>query len=309
MIRRFAVLLLFVLAVACQATEPVAEPALIFDSPWPGRNPELIAPGVINTDGIEINLVFDNDYTELFFSRRTDNVFSIYTATLEADGWTAPEKVALFPEGSAVQAVDMALSPDGRSLYFLGITPGDDGPQRDIWVSDRSDTSWSTARRVPPPISSEHSEIYPVLTSDGSLWFVSDRPGSKGPRDLYRARPLAGGGFEPPVSLDPPINADWSKGDTTVAPDESYIVIGGTRDGGYGQGDLYVSFRNEDGSWTEPQNLGPTVNTADVEFCPMFSPDGRWFSFSRRYGDTWETTTDAEIYWMDTSILEELRPE
>ena len=40
---------------------------------------------------------------------------------------------------------------------------------------------------------------------------------------------------------------------------------------------------------------------------PMVSPDGRWFSFSRRYGETWPTTTDAEIYWMDASIIEELR--
>ncbi len=51
----------------------------------------------------------------------------------------------------------------------------------------------------------------------------------------------------------------------------------------------------------------PLINTTEIEFCPMVSPDGRWLSFSRRYGDTWDTTTDAEIYWMDASIIEDMR--
>ena len=53
--------------------------------------------------------------------------------------------------------------------------------------------------------------------------------------------------------------------------------------------------------------MGPTVNSKELDFCPMVSPDGRWFSFSRRYGDSWPTTTDAEIYWMSASIIEALR--
>ena len=94
-----------------------------------------------------------------------------------------------------------------------------------------------------------------------------------------------------------------------VAPDGSYMVITSDRIGGYCSGDLYIAFRTADGGWTEPTNMGPLFNGPQVEFCPMMSPDGKWFSFSRRYGESWDTTTDAEIYWVDASVLEELRPD
>ncbi len=55
--------------------------------------------------------------------------------------------------------------------------------------------------------------------------------------------------------------------------------------------------------------MGPLFNGPEVDFCPMVSPDGRWFSFSRRYGKSWDTTTDAEIYWVDASVLDALRPD
>jgi len=300
------------LLAACSAGPEASAPRAPFGTEWPGRTPELFAPGVVNSDAIEINLVFNEAMTELFFARRIDGVFSILTARLGPDGWPHPEKLELFPDDPSIRAVDMALSPDERALYFLGIVPGEtegEADRRDIWVSDRTADGWSPARLVPAPVSTEHGESYPVLTADGSLWFLSDRPEGRGPRDLYRARPAAGGGFETPVSIEPPINTDARKGDTLVAPDESYIVITSSLPGGQGSSDLYIAFRTEDGGWTEPRNMGPVFNGPEVDFCPMVSPDGRWFSFSRRYGSTWDTTTDAEIYWVDASALDELRPD
>ena len=104
---------------------------------WPGSTPELFAPRVVNTDCIEINLVFNRDYTELFFSRIVDKLSYIFTCRLVDGTWTAPERLELMTEGS--EAVDMALSPDEQSLYFLGITPEGDKTQSDIWVSGRTD--------------------------------------------------------------------------------------------------------------------------------------------------------------------------
>ena len=299
---------------SCSAAPEASADRAPFGTAWPGRTPELFAPGVVNSDGIEINLVFDRAMTELFFARRVDGVFAIFTARLESGGWTAPEKLDLFPDDPTARAVDMALSPDERALYFLGIVPAEtegEDDRRDIWVSDRTPGGWSAARLVPAPVSTEHGESYPILTADGSLWFLSDRPGSRGPRDLYRARPARsaeGGGFETPVSIEAPINTDLSKGDTLVAPDESYIVLTCRLPDGLGASDLYIAFATDDGGWTEPRNMGPAFNGPELDFCPMVSPDGRWFSFSRRYGSSWNTTTDAEIYWVDASVLEELRP-
>ena len=286
-----------------------AAPSAPFNTSWPGDSPELFAPGVVNTDGVEINLVFNAEYTELFFARTEDKAFSIYTSRLVDGNWTEPERLDLYPEGSAGEAVDMALSPDEQLLYFLGITPEGEGSQADIWVSERTDAGWSLARRLGPEVNTEHSEFYPVVVADGSLYFVSDRPHELGQRILFRAARRDDGGFEQAVPTGPPIDSELGKGDTYVSPDERYLIFSSRDRGGYGSGDLFISFRTADGGWTEPRNMGPEINTAELEFCPMVSPDGRWFSFSRRYGETWPTTTDAEIFWMDAGIIEDLRSE
>lgn len=295
-------------AIACAGCRTTRHPGHhVFGSPWPGNSPELIAPGVINTDGIEINLVFTSDYRELFFSRMDGGVFHIHSARRGPGGWNAPERLNLFPNDLTADAVDMTLSPDDNKLYFLGITQSAGKGQADIYVSERNGSGWSAAQLVPSPVSTGHEEIYPVVTADGSLWFTGNRPGTRGVRDLYRARAIPDGGFAEPVAIGPPIDAEWRKGDTTVSPDQGIIVMSGTRPGGHGRGDLYISFRQEDGSYSEPKNMGPVFNSELLDFCPMFSPDGRWFSFSRRYGDSWPTATDAEIFWVNAKALEQFR--
>ena len=80
--------------------------------------------------------------------------------------------------------------------------------------------------------------------------------------------------------------------DPFIAPDQSWLIFASERPGGYGAADLYVSFRRPDGTWGEPKNLGPSVNTAGSEYTPMLSPDGRYLFFTRgRFGD--------DIYWVD----------
>jgi hypothetical protein len=44
--------------------------------------------------------------------------------------------------------------------------------------------------------------------------------------------------------------------------------------------DLHVSFWREDGSWTEPLNLGEGVNSSSAEVRPYVSPDGRYLFFT-----------------------------
>lgn len=89
---------------------------------------------------------------------------------------------------------------------------------------------------------------------------------------------------------------------------KSYLIMTPKLPGGRGRGDLHVSFRQSDGSWGELINLGDRVNTASHEWCPMVTPDGKYLFFSRWFGETWETATDGEVYWVDIRILDPFRP-
>ena len=115
------------------------------------------------------------------------------------------------------------------------------------------------------------------------------------------------GSFGEPVNLGPPVNSGYREGDTYVSPDESWLVVTSFRPGGIGGGDLYVSFRRDDGAWSEPRLLPPTINTELLDFCPMGTPDGRYLFFSRRTGDSWAEADAGDVFWVDASVIEKVR--
>ena len=74
------------------------------------------------------------------------------------------------------------------------------------------------------------------------------------------------------------------------------------RPDGYGDFDLYVSYRKEDGTWTKAKNMGESINTPARESVSVVSPDGKYLFFmSRRNGI-------GELFWVDANIIEALRP-
>jgi hypothetical protein len=274
--------------------------------------PDLFEPGLVNTNAVELNGVVSPDGREFFFTRIVDGVFTMYRSVLTNDGWSDPEPVRPYEGNERQMAVDMALSQDGNTLYFLGrgstdLVPGERNGLN-LWSMERGEDGWNKARVVPPPVSTEHPESYPCVVADGSLYFSSNRPGGLGEFDIYRAQRRADGTFAEPVNVGPPINTEKSEGDTFVAPDESYLIVTARRPDSLGQGDLYISFRDEDGRWGTPLNLGAPINSQQTDFCPMVTPDGAYLFFSRRWGASWEDTTTCEVFWLSARVLERFRP-
>ena len=273
----------------------------------PGTTPVRFAPGIVSTPAIEINGAFRPDFQEFFFARQLAGVFTLFRSTLTGDRWSDAQPLSIFPGGAAGVAVDMAYSPNGGELFFLGrFKPGVPPMEAplDIWVTRYRDGRWAAAEMVAAPVSTDAFESYPSVVADGSLYFSSNRPGGLGGSDIWRAPRRPDGSFGVPVNVGSPVNAPGDEGDAFASPDERYLIITANRTGGFGRHDLYVSFRAADGSWGSPLNLGATINTADTEFCPMVTPDGRYLLFSRMYGGgTWETTTDADVFWVDMSVV------
>ena len=66
---------------------------------------------------------------------------------------------------------------------------------------------------------------------------------------------------------------------------------------------FYVCFKEKDGTWTKPINLGDEVNSNLGEGCPIITPDGKYLFFTR---DEDENGL-SNIYWVSTEIIEKLR--
>ena len=120
-------------------------------------------------------------------------------------------------------------------------------------------------------------------------------------RDLSKAR-YSNGKFDKPVKLSSNVNTKEGEYNSFIAEDESYLIFTSVGLGdSYGEGDLYISFRRKDGSWTKAKNMGPKINSFARDYCPSVSPDGKYFFFSSRKLGT------EDIYWVDARIIENLR--
>jgi hypothetical protein len=269
--------------------------------------------------------VFSPDGREFYYAVDTGPGWALMGTRLTEEGWSEPE---LLPFTRDYAGVDLALTADGQRMFYCSNRPrsGNEPLEDnfDIWYVDRAeDGSWSEPTNL-EAVNSDADEFYPCPAADGTLYLQSGREGGSGSRDLYRSQ-LTDGEYGTPENLGPVVNSPGFEGDVFVAPDEGYIVFYSQgHDRGEGGGSLFISFRGDDGSWTSPRNLGLAMEADRSDFCPMLSPDGRYFFFSSaraRLEDaagniTWRSLLDAQarpnngstdIYWMDASFIEKLK--
>ena len=282
---------------------PVLEGPYLGQSP-PGMTPEIFAAGVISSeDEYELNSVFSLDGNEFYYAISTTSAeekeqgqyFYLVMVTRRVGGiWTKPKRA---PFSDEHMTVDIALSPDGTRLYFCSDrpTPWGSPSKLNIWSVERRDGGWSEPVSLGRPLNSPEGETQPSFLSDGTVYFPSDRQGSAGV-DLYFAKHV-GGGFAEPVNLGPPVNTEYNEGNSFVAPDESYILFArwgmpASLDGGKG---LYISFRKEDGTWTQPRNTEP--RTGMNGSLANLSPDGKYLFYSQ----------GGDIFWVDAKIIDTLK--
>lgn len=271
---------------------------------FPDNKPQLIALNFINTDSVEINVVFNNAMDECFFMRIVNKHFLIFHTELEQKKWSKPEPIYMFNKDSISHAIDMTLTQDGKIMYFLGVSPQDivDKNPPDIYKSVKINGKWQKATKVAHPVSTdEYVESYPVVVADGSLYFTSNRPSGLGGRDIYRAQFKENGTFEKPENLGPPISTIENDGTTYVSPDEQFLVTTPKNSKGF-----YISYKR-DNKWQPLKFLDVGIEFEDgwVYMCPYVSPDRKYLIYSRRYNNpndkSWNGVEKGEVYWVDIS--------
>ncbi len=270
----------------------------------PDSTPGIFALGIVCTGRYVLNACFSPDLKEFYYS--TLDAVGRYTILQmrEIEGqWTRPQ---IAPFSGTYSEADPCLSPDGTRLYFPSnrslIKEGETVAAYNIWFVERKGSGWSRPQPLGPSINQDESlDIYPSVTQSGSLYFSSNRPGGRGDSDIYRAQ-WQDGHFTEPENLGKTINTKDREFDAFIAPDESYLVFASRRSEGYGNADLYISFRDDQGRWTPAVNMGKSINSSESEFTPVVTPDGKFFFFtSTRLGQ-------GDIYWVDSSVLLAYRP-
>lgn len=267
--------------------------------------PELIGEGVISTPDDELGGQISPDGKTLYFEKSaTPHYLYIMCESHLIDGkWSAPE---ILPFSGQYRDTDPVLSPDGQWLLFASDRPvnGKDTHRWMIWRAHKRSDGWDEPRLVPGAVNSEGSQVFASIAANGNIYFASSR--KTGGYDVFRAK-LVDGGYPEAQELAILNAPGVYTFEATIAPDESYLLLGSFgRPGGLGSSDLFVSF-HRDGEWSAPINLGATVNTTARDYSPRISADGKWMFFTSERGFLDEKQEDLTDYKRLTKDLNSIR--
>ncbi len=289
----------------------------------PGMNPELFAPGIVSTVNQEHSrLVFSKDGNEFYWVMipankdhagqtegpfRNDHQNIYFTARVRGE-WSEP---AIWPLTTRMTATSLALSVEGDRFYFKAIDFNVDSSERPrpsrMYLAEKYQGQWANPRLIESPLPIEKGKACGTFcfAQNGNLYFDYGGPDKTG-EWVWKIgfSKYAGNGYAQPEWLagginDGPVNwCPW------ISPDESYLIWSSRREGDYGNGDLYISFRNNRSGWIKAINLGDKINSHGQERFPSISPDGKYLFFVRDK----DNVTHSDFYWVDSKVIEKLRP-
>lgn len=173
------------------------------------------------------------------------------------------------------------VSPDGNTLYFASDREGGLGGQ-DIWVSHRGpDGHWGQPTNLGSSINTAGNEGPDTFSADGRVMFFSacQRPDGLGACDLYVSQLGPDGAWGPPQNLGPPVNSRYNEANASLSLDGRALYFVSIRPGGLGGWDIWTAHLTDQG-WSEPENLGPKINTPGNEFIAFIHPNGEELYFS-----------------------------
>lgn len=246
--------------------------------------PAKVGPGIISDDGA-FGFTLSPDGTTAFWVRSAGkrDTLIIMESTLINGKWREPQP-ATFSGNPAWKDIDPVFSPDGNTILFQSTRPVEGKPDRkgfDIWMVNRSKSGWREPRHLGNEINSDASESYASITNEGHIYFMKDNPDGKGSSDIYCSRFL-NGKYTAPENIGSPVNTAFRESNPFISPDETYIIYFSSDSTGYGEVDLFISFRDKNG-WSTPRNMGVTVNSKEAEFCPFYHVRQKRLYFARQH--------------------------
>lgn len=267
------------------ANHPTVENRYFGEKP-PGLIPKEFAPDIVSPEGSFEGGGFSPDMKEYYFTRKNKKR-TFFVIHYENNRWGQESETDIrWPQ----------FSLDGNVMYV--------GKE----YRERIDTGWS-APKSPGEFLKQNAHGLSV-SSNGTYYFPFFKKEFNTGHGILAYSRLIDGKHEKPVKMSKEINTGRWIAHPFIAPDESYLMWDAEREGGYGESDCHISFRQEDGSWGAAINMGAQINTSLNESSPNVTHDGKYLFFSRseeKVREDGSTYRAAVSYWVDTQVIENLR--
>jgi outer membrane protein OmpA-like peptidoglycan-associated protein len=179
-----------------------------------------------------------------------------------------------------------SLSADGQTLiitrlvHTYDITTGN-RMQEDFFFSNFADETWKPMKNAGYPLNTPDNEGAQSISANGKImvYTVCNRLGVIGKCDIYYSE-KEGDEWSFPKNLGSPVNTAARETQPSLNADGRTIYFASNRPGGKGGHDIWMSERNDDETWSEPVNLGDSINTPGDELSPFIHQDNNTLYFS-----------------------------
>ena len=268
--------------------------------------------------GDSVNTVLDEywpsvtgDGSELIFTREVkraggygrDRQEDFYISRW-SDGYWGTAKNAGTPLNTAGNEGAQSIASDGRSMYFTACDRNDGHGRCDIYYSAFDGKKWSPGVNAGSPVNSPYWESQPSINSNGRmLFFVSNRPGGIGGMDIWYSVGKTNGKWNNPVNPGKTVNTTGDEFSPFIYFNGKTLYFPSNGRESFGGFDIYSTNLNPDSTWTDPVNLGPSVNTPSDETGLVIESSGSRAFFS----SVREKAMGKDIFYID--LPENVRPE
>jgi hypothetical protein len=283
-------LLLFCAVVSAQLIPP---DSLYLGQTPPGNTPVVFAPGIVSLPNRnEAVITFSPDGKTIFFYiEKYPQPGTPYTMfmTYTDNHWTSPDTI---PYTMGRSTGEPFFAYNGTRVYMFATNAINHEGIADLSYSEKQGDTWSDPISMGDPPNSENYQYHPCIVGDTSIYFSSNAGYIC--RSQYNS-----GAYQSRVILPKPVNYTGSPtwGDPFVSADESYLIFKSIREGGFGQNDLYISYKKADGSWTNPKNLGNIINSQYDQTSGDVTPDGLYMTYG----------SNKDLNWVSTSFIDSLK--
>ncbi|HHE65300.1 MAG TPA: hypothetical protein ENL09_04685 [Bacteroidetes bacterium] len=271
----------------------------------PGLIPEVFAPGMVSDStwaehcqiaispkGDEIYWsAWSGKYKSADGSRNTEQIFYF---KYKNGIWTKPQLAEFTKNNPHGLNGGPVFSPDGNRLFFYQVKSPWITSDMNTYYVEKIDGKWSNDPvDVGEPYKTEDQDYSPIFSKNGNAYKnlfgkISKYSYNNGNFTIKDSISLAKG-FQPLWNF-------------YISPEEDYVIFAAMHESGFGDVDLYVSFKTEEADWGYPINLGDEVNTELRERFPTVSPDGKYLFFIRH-------TETQDFFWVSNDIIDDLRKE
>jgi len=242
----------------------------------------------INGGLSEISPVLSKDGNTMYFSRSIpggmyDINRDIFMSKKSTNGsWSKASRLSNVLNNEGWNSI-CGISSDGRTILLSGVYMPDGTLKGGFSISHLMPQGWSTPIKLNiPGIPLAYETQTATMSPDGRIIIFSTNCviGKEfyGGFDLYITQLNEDGSWSKPKNLGKAINSSGFEISPFLAYDGQTLYFSSNGFNGLGGNDLYFSRRKGESwtEWTEPQNLGSTVNTSLWESYICISENSEW---------------------------------